>query len=311
MRRMLFTVAIVVNVTVFGMSQGLDEVRFTPVRTLTGLNWSVETFTSGVDHFVVLESGDVIVWDKPHGAVRRVTTNGVVNDVFALKTGFDTQSSYLMQGDGRWLAITQYVGTAVLADVQQGTFIEIRFPRHGLSANPLDFALTFAEPLLLYESVSDGQHHSFELVASNDGLEYVYRDPAETRMYIEESSVGRNGLWFDDDGYLLYGERLVTGDPEVFDSFFSREWWYEDWRGEMRSGRPALIGVSNAGHYYWQRGRLIMVYDATGSLVGVLGYDSVPEGGALQIDPHGNIYTLSYGGVVSGELSLLWIERDW
>ena len=79
----------------------------------------------------------------------------------------------------------------------------------------------------------------------------------------------------------------------------------------LDSSDTVLIGVGQELNYYWQRGGRIIVFRSDGSVLHRIRIEYDENRGRLQIDPTGNVYALSYGGITPGQLDLLWIERDW
>lgn len=309
MRRLLLLLFAGLSVGVEALE--FDQVEFQHNRRIEGISWGHLDSTSLVDHFVVEETGTFMTWDKSDGWVKRVRHDGVVEMLYQMTGSFDRISSYTLAQSGRYLTVEQYIGTYIIANLLSGLYVELRFPDLGLSASPLDFSAQMHSNLLVYEPDAEREFHTFQIVESDDGLETMYRDPHATRAFIEETYEGTDGFHYDNDGYLFFGERLVTANGETFASYFSSGNSFFEFGREISRSDARFLGVDSVGNYYWIVGRLVVVYGPFGDVEAAIGFDPVPAGGGLQIDPHGNIYVLSYGGQTPGQLDLLWIENTW
>lgn len=315
-RRLMLGLLLVLATVTFG--QGFRERTLVPLATLEGVSFGPESgvfSTIGADHFVVDDEGRVIVWDKYNEEL----------DVFSLsgeplaQVSFDgspdplTDSSYSMSIDqGR-----------ILIDTTSGWF-------HVVQLSPLEGQLSFrltevlrGGPRLDRDAVWIGNMivaferdtryvHTFEIVETEDGLDYIYRNPRETIIHIRENYEGQDEFWLDRDRNLFYGQRFVTANPEAFNEYHARRSAdYIDPIEMMSTSDTIFVGSDREGHQYWESGVWVSVYSADGRLVHTMRVPIGDDRGRLQIDSFGNVYALSYGGVVPGELSLLWIERDW
>lgn len=288
-----------------------DATEFQPLRPIEGVSWNHLEFTSLVDHYVVEESGVILTWDKSDGWVKRVQPDGVVEYLVPMSGSFDRTSSYALAESGQYLMVEQYIGTFIIANLETGRFIELRFPDHGLSASPLDFGAVMLSDLLVYEPNDAREFHSFQIIETDNNIDALYRDPDETRAFIDETYEGTAEFHYDSEGYLFYGERLVTTNGDTFIASFGQERIGAEEARNLRRSDATLIGVDAMGNYYWQIGRLILIYDRNGRVVKAIGYAAVPHGGGLQIDLDGNIYLLNPGGITPGVFHLLWIENTW
>jgi len=290
--------------------QAFEEYGFQQLLSLKGLEWGVNSYTAGIDHLAFAENGDVVVWDKVAARVRRISPSGQISDGTPLANEFALRAKYTLHRAGEWLAIDQFVGSYLIVRLATGEATELRFVDYGLSSYSTHFDAVLVPPVLVYQPRDDTEYHTFQITQTEQGLEYIYRDPEQTREYIDSTYSGRDEFWFDGE-YLMYGERLVTANPRTFDRYFKNRPGYDDAGGITTTSDTSFLGMDNDGNYYWVNPLFLAVYTPTGRLLHAMRFNMVPEMGRPQIDPQGNIYILSYGGITPGQLDLLWIERDW
>lgn len=295
-------------------ANAFEPYRFIEITRLPDLNWGADSSminTMGVDHVLVDDANTVYAWDKYDGQLVLMSLSDGGTTKYQLETEYPFASQYMFAGRNGLTVITEeFLGAHVLScDLESS--LTIRFDDYGVPNTRFARRSVFVGNALFVKAGHPGAFHSFVLSQDDDHLQYIYRDPAETRVQIEEGNDPWDGFWYDDDGYLFYGERLVTPDPRVFDAYFSQFDLYDDAGGVSSSSDSRLLGVDRDGNYYWVNPLFLSVHSPDGEPIAEIQFDLLPQMGRLQIDPDGNIYTLSYGGIVPGELSLLWIERDW
>lgn len=289
-----------------------DTSEFEVLSHLQGLNWGYSDFTAGIDHFGIDAEGLLYTWDKYNGLFKVLTIEeSSAVEAIPLTAEFANDTGYRVALAGQYVVIRNSYAPFIVLDLPTGQGVEISLPAQGLSSQPADYSWVMIDDLLFYEPRNVAEYHTFQIIETDDGLEAVYRDPDETRAFIEETYSGTEGFHYDNEGYLFYGNRLVTANGDTFIAYFGQERLGSDEVPNLRRSDATLVGVDEMGNYYWQIGRLILIYDADGRGVKAIGFDAVPEMGRLQIDPHGNIYVLSYGGLTPGQLDLLWIENTW
>ena len=202
-------------------------------------------------------------------------------------------------------------GLVIVLDTDEKRTVEFSvLRRSGPQVFGQERRLSYMGDLLVDQPSDAPEYHTFQITQTEQGLEYIYRDPEQTREYIDSTYRGRGEFWFDGE-YLMYGERLVTANARTFDRYFKNRPGYDDAGGITTTSDTSFLGMDNDGNYYWVNPLFLAVYTPTGRLLHAMRFNMVPEMGRPQIDPQGNIYILSYGGVTPGQLDLLWIERDW
>jgi len=305
-RGALLAVALCICTGATTLGQSFDEYSFEPFASAPGVS-----LASGQGYgisFLITEDSRFVTWDKADNQVEVHTLErGAEVTAHEYRYELERDTPYRISGGNDSLLIDNLNAAVTYFNLRSGQYVEIAPWDHGLETSPRG-SYVLIDTIIAYSGRQSPGTHTFQIIETEQGLEYIYRDPEQTREYIDSTYRGRGEFWFDGE-YLMYGERLVTANARTFDRLRDGRRLREE--PMLDSSDTVLIGVDQELNYYWQRGGRIIVFRSDGSVLHRIRIEYDENRGRLQIDPTGNVYALSYGGITPGQLDLLWIERDW
>ena len=306
-RGALLAVALCICTGATTLGQSFDEYSFEPFASAPGVS-----LASGQGYgisFLITEDSRFVTWDKADNQVEVYTLErGAEVIAHEYRYELERDTPYRISGGNDSLLIDNLNAAVTYFNLRSGQYVEIAPWDHGLETSPRG-SYVLIDTIIAYSGRQSPGTHTFQITQTEQGLEYIYRDPEQTREYIDSTHRGRGEFWFDGE-YLMYGERLVTANGRTFGRYFGLG-RARDVELELTGGSPDFVGIDNDGNYYWNRGNFMMIFDSSGDALLYMRYAPPENKGRPQIDPQGNIYILSYGGITPGQLDLLWIERDW
>ncbi len=132
----------------------------------------------------------------------------------------------------------------------------------------------------------------------DEDLKYMNQD--EIFAHIKGNWTGKDQFWIDQDRFILFGNRIITGDDDKFIEYFDVDLSFA-W---------SLITVDKNNNYYWGDASRVLVFTKEGKLLRIIKTDAKYPMSPPTIDPSGNIYYFYYNEETYST-DLYRIKNDW